>query len=679
MLIQPDMEDKSTLLRSGSYKLGKYEVRQLLGKGSMGMVFHGHDPILERDVAIKVMSGSVDDEQGKQRFEREAKAVAQLHHPNIVTVHDLGYDPWGYPFIAMELLEGTDLDEHLENASPTFSRKLEIIAQVCRGLGHAHHHGIVHRDIKPTNIFVARDGSVKIMDFGVARWTKTSQTQAGIVVGTAGYMPPEQLRGKAVDGRSDLFSLGVVLIEVLTDQVLFPGDTIERIFFQTLSKPIPIVMTPDGAEVPELQEIVNRTLAKDSEGRYSSAEELETAIQSFLSSRGRALPDRTVLMTKEGAGTDDVVPVARPEPEAARRTVVSAPAGRSMPVRDSSPVKRRYPTHRGSKRSRRPLLAALMTLLAAGVGAYYLILRKPAKVQSESVESETTVPQAPSLPASGEALERVDSLGPTPRETAAILAADAALALGNGDIAEARSLVARGEEIDTENPRWAALRDQIQVKETEARRKADALSRVGEATSLLERGDYAKAIDAYQKAMEADPQNREARIGLARAVDLRREAEKANERPAVPARRFVESETEFTPGRTDSSNDLLGFEMEEGINVKETADPFCPAKIVIELEPTDARPGEPYLLRVIVFNEGYQGLDFESLELVSRFGDRTVGKSQPIAVRSPQVGPRSSVVLHEIEGIWKETQNHGEIEAIVMLGDGGKLTKHVRW
>jgi serine/threonine protein kinase len=673
------MEDKSALLRSGSYKLGKYEVRQLLGKGSMGMVFHGHDPVLERDVAIKVMSGSVDDEQGKQRFEREAKAVAQLHHPNIVTVHDLGYDPWGYPFIAMELLEGTDLDELLESSPNSFRRKLEIMVEVCRGLGHAHRHGIVHRDIKPTNIFVACDGSVKIMDFGVARWTKTSQTQAGIVVGTAGYMPPEQLRGKAVDGRSDLFSLGVVLVEILTDQVLFPGDTIERIFFQTLSKPIPLVMTPDGEEIPELQEIVNRTLAKEAEGRYSSAEELEKAIQSFLSSCGGSFPDRTVLMTKEGADADNILPVARPEPEAERRTVVSAPVLKPVSVRDSPSVKRRYPTHRGSRRGRRPLLAALMMLLAAGVGAYLLVLRKPAKVQSDHAESETTTPQPPSAPVGGEALEQVDGLGPTPRETAAILAADAALALGNGDIGEARTLIARGEELDADNPRWAALRDQIRIKEIDARRKADAVNRLREAALLLEEGDYARAIDAYQKAMEADPQSREARIGLTRAVDLQRETEKTIERPAAPARQFVESETEFTPGTTDSSNELQGFEMEEGLNVKETADPFYPAKVVIELEPTDARPGESYFLRVSVFNEGYHAIDFESLELVSRFGGKTVGKSQPIAVRNPQVGPRSSVVLHEIEGIWKETQNHGEIEAIVTIGDGGRLTKRVRW
>jgi len=672
-------------MRSGSYKLGKYEVRELLGKGSMGIVFHGHDPVLERDVAIKVMSGSLGDEEGKQRFEREAKAVAQLHHPNIVTVHDLGYDPWGYPFIAMELLEGTDLDELLVSAPPPFSRKLEIIAQVCRGLGHAHRKGIVHRDIKPTNIFVARDGSVKIMDFGVARWTKTSQTQAGIVVGTAGYMPPEQLRGKVVDGRSDLFSLGVVLFEALTDQVLFPGDTIERIFFQTLGKPIPVLMTPDGVEIPELQEMVNCTLAKDAEERYSSAEEMEAAIQSFLRTRGRALPDGTVLMAKEGDGTERAFQVSEPGPapvpKTEHRTVVSAPVRKQTAVRDRSSVRRRYPTHRSSRRSPRPLAAALMMLIAASVGAYFFVLRKPAKVQSESesVVLGTMPPPVTVSPSTDELHEQRISSEPTRRETVAILTADAALALGSDKLDEARSLIARGEELDADNPRWVTLRDQIRIKETDVRRKSHAMSRAREAGRLLDKGDYVKAIDAYQEAMEYDPQSRAARDGLTRAVNLQREVEQANERPVIPARRFVESETEFTPGDSGSSDGLLGFEMEEGIKVKETADPFFPAKIVIELDPVDARPGESYLLRVSVFNEGYHAIDFESLELVSRFGGKTVGKSQPIAMRSGRVGARSSVVLHEIEGIWKEAQNHGEIEAAVTLGDGGRLAKRIRW
>ncbi len=257
MLNQRNMRDTTALPR----KLGKYEIRSVLGKGSMGIVLLGHDPILERDVAIKIMGGtSAFDQQMRERFEREAKAVARLHHPNIVTIHDLGYDQRGSPFIAMELLEGTDLEHLVKINPPSVVRRLEIVAQVCRGLHHAHGAGIVHRDVKPANIFVTKDGA-KIMDFGVARWIKSSQTQSGMVLGTASYMSPEQIRGERVDGRSDIFSVGIVLYQLLTNEKLFSGDSIETVFFKTLTEDPPELVMPDGRDLPELQEIVSSALA----------------------------------------------------------------------------------------------------------------------------------------------------------------------------------------------------------------------------------------------------------------------------------------------------------------------------------------------------------------------------------------------------------------------------------
>ena len=239
--------DQTAAMRSPPNKLGKYEIRKMLGKGSMGMVFLAHDPVLERDVAIKVMAGSsINDERMRERFEREAKAVARLHHPNIVTIHDLGYDQQGSPFIAMELLEGADLEHLIKMNPPSVIRGLEILTQVCRGLHHAHAAGIVHRDVKPANLFVTKDGA-KIMDFGVARWMQSSQTQSGIVLGTASYMSPEQIRGERVDGRSDIFSVGIVLYQLLTNKNFFSGDTIETVFFKTLSEDPPTWSCPmDG-------------------------------------------------------------------------------------------------------------------------------------------------------------------------------------------------------------------------------------------------------------------------------------------------------------------------------------------------------------------------------------------------------------------------------------------------
>ncbi len=266
----------------------------------MGTVFLAHDPTLDRDVAVKVMSGSAGgDPRLRERFEREAKAVAKLHHPNIVTVHDLGYDENGAPFIAMELLEGSDLQHLAEAGSLSLGDKINIVLQVCGGLAHAHQSGIVHRDIKPANIFVLRDGTAKIMDFGVSRWMQTQRTQSGLVVGTAGYISPEQLRGKPADGRADIFSLGVVLFEILTLQTLFPGDNIEAVFFKTLGKETPTVVAPNGRELPALQAILKRALAKEAETRYPTAEEMRRALRSFADTHRDILSSIAPLATRD--------------------------------------------------------------------------------------------------------------------------------------------------------------------------------------------------------------------------------------------------------------------------------------------------------------------------------------------------------------------------------------------
>ena len=684
---------------SPSKKIGKYVVCDLLGRGSMGMVFLARDPTLEREVAVKVMVGaSVYDEKMRARFEREAKAVARLHHPNIVTIHDLGYDADGSPFIAMELLDGKDLEELVEKELLSLRQKLEIITQVCRGLEHAHRNGIVHRDVKPDNIFVAEDLSAKIMDFGVARCTQSTQTQAGIVVGTAGYMSPEQLRGKPVDGRSDVFSLGIVLFEILTNQVLFSGDSIEATFFQTLSKETPPLVMPDGTKLPELQDIVNRALAKDASDRYSSAEEMAEAIQAFLRTHGEVAREKAFFLAPEQEPDSTEIPLrigllreneirGIVEDRAPRGRTPSKPpeipslVGEGIPARVPAPAIRRRSTGGVGQSShpspsRFPWVAALVVLLVAAVGAYLFMLR-----HSESlVDPENPIVLAEEAPenkheASPGVEERAE---PTPRERAAIFAADAALALGSGELKNAEVLIGRGEQLDPRNPRWAALRDQLRAKQVEAERKSRAADYVGKGGRLVDAGDYQKAIDAYEKALEYDSENPAVRSGLERAVGLKQQEESVLRSAAALARRFVESETQFTPGASESK-ELMGFEMEEGLEVKETADPFFPAQIVIEFNPADAMPGEPYLLQVRIFNEGYRAIEFIGLELVSRFGGKTTGKGQPIPLRVREVAPQATAILHEVAGTWNELQNHGEIEATLTLLDGGKLSKSVRW
>ena len=647
-------------------KLGKYEIRTLLGKGSMGMVFLGHDPVLERDVAIKIMGGSsVFDQKMRERFEQEAKAVARLHHPNIVTVHDLGYAHEDLPFIAMELLEGSVLDELIDTDRPnqlSLSRKLEILVQVCRGLSHAHENGVVHRDIKPANIFVMSDGTAKIMDFGVARWTQSSQTQSGLVVGTAGYMAPEQISGQRIDGRADVFSVGVVLYEVLTTEQLFPGDSLEAIFFATLSKKPPLLSLPDGTELPALQKILHRALARHPEKRYPSAEELGQALETFLDQHASALPPNTIFTARASAtgGSSN-----------RQRPTVQAPAPTRIPelatTVSSGPAARPRPTGRGGRTGRRnrlPLVAALVLVAAVVAGAYILLLPQP-----ETSRSHASAPPRPEPPER----KATPIEEPAASEVSDTLL-DAALAVSQDRLGTARSLIAHGESIDADDPRWAALREQLRAKEAEAEWKSRASDYVREGRRFLREGQNQDAIDAFQEAMQHDPTSRDARAGLDEAIDASTRIDTAPK----PARRFVESQTEFVAGPSQES-ELLGFESQDDLEIKETADPFFPASVIIELDPVDARAGEPYVLRVKVFNEGYRRIELQSLQLVSRFGNKTTGTGQDISVRTSAVAPRASAIIHEIAGVWKEAQNRGEIEATVTLADGGKLIKRLSW
>jgi serine/threonine protein kinase len=290
--------------------LGKYQIKQELGKGAMGVVYLGFDPALEREVALKVMASAiVSDNDLKERFEREAKSVAKLQHPNIVTVYDLGYDAQGAPFIAMEYLKGQDLEQRIRKDPPTLREKLDVVAQTSRGLAHAHKAGIVHRDIKPANIFITDNGEAKIMDFGVARWQQSSHTQTGAVLGTADYMSPEQIRGQKVDGRSDIFSVGVILYRLLTNKKPFAGENIQAVFFKVLNQEPPEIVLPDGNEMPELHAIVAKALSKNADQRYANADDLAEDIRDLMGLYRDILNEDTVFETMfDPAGTVEAEP-----------------------------------------------------------------------------------------------------------------------------------------------------------------------------------------------------------------------------------------------------------------------------------------------------------------------------------------------------------------------------------
>ena len=272
-------------LTSGT-KLGPYEIQSPLGAGGMGEVYRTRDTRLDREVAIKVLPvGFARDPERLRRFQQEAQAAAALNHPNILAVHDFG-EHEGSPYMVTEFLEGETLRERLRPGTLPVRKATEYAEQVARGLAAAHEKGIVHRDLKPENIFVTRDGRVKILDFGLAKLTRpegtvpsdaatlASQTEPGMVMGTVGYMSPEQVKGQNADHRSDLFSFGAILYEMLSGKRAFSGETSVETMSAILKQDPPELTETNRTAPPALERIVRHCLEKNPEERFQSARDV---------------------------------------------------------------------------------------------------------------------------------------------------------------------------------------------------------------------------------------------------------------------------------------------------------------------------------------------------------------------------------------------------------------------
>ena len=276
-------------------RIGPYEIVSMVGAGGMGEVYRATDRRLRRDVAIKVLPSDVSGEPERlRRFEHEARAASALNHPNVVVVHDIG-GLAGAPFVVTELLDGSTLREHLTGAPLPWPRAVAYAVEVARGLTAAHDRAIVHRDIKPENLFITRDGRVKILDFGIATiahvdtpsaMTTRLQTEPGMVLGTVGYMAPEQVRGDKVDSRSDIFALGVVLYEMLAGEPPFRRGTRIETASAILADSPPDLSAANGDVPPALARIVQHCLEKDPAQRFQSARDLAFALEGTTSSSG---------------------------------------------------------------------------------------------------------------------------------------------------------------------------------------------------------------------------------------------------------------------------------------------------------------------------------------------------------------------------------------------------------
>jgi len=290
-------------------RIGKYDILAKLGAGGMGVVYRGRDPQIGREVAIKKLTGNILAEPNMlARFYEEGKRTGQLNHPNIVTVFEIG-DEHGEPYIVMECVDGEPLDKILRAGSQaSLADKLEILEKICSALGYAHRKNVIHRDVKPANIFVQRDGTAKLLDFGIARPEKRdgdlNLTRTGTIVGTVPYMAPERLRNETLDGRSDIFAAGVVLYQILTGKLPFTGLADPEIMFKILREPFPLPSTVNPDCPPSLEYIVDRALAKNPDDRYQTAEEmaadLSTAVSELHQEQiNQQLPDAQRLIEAE--------------------------------------------------------------------------------------------------------------------------------------------------------------------------------------------------------------------------------------------------------------------------------------------------------------------------------------------------------------------------------------------
>jgi serine/threonine protein kinase len=258
-------------------KIGRYDVASEIGRGAMGVVYRAVDPMLERTVAIKTINMALDPgeiEHYEKRFTIEARAAGGLNHPNIVTIHDIGRSG-DLAYMAMEFLEGRELKDLIAGRELTADRALEIAAQVADGLAYAHQHDVVHRDIKPANIMILNDGRVKITDFGIARMrTADVRTQTGVVLGSPRYLSPEQVLGKRSDGRADIFSLGVIIYEMVAGKTPFDGIDVNALMFQIVNFTPPPPSSVNTALPSMLDLIIAKALAKSADERYASIAEL---------------------------------------------------------------------------------------------------------------------------------------------------------------------------------------------------------------------------------------------------------------------------------------------------------------------------------------------------------------------------------------------------------------------
>ncbi len=512
-------------------RIGRYVIQEVLGRGAMGVVYRAHDPIIDREVALKTLRLDIDSEmteEFRERFFREARAAGRLSHPSIVTIHDVGEDESsGLVFIAMEMIRGRNLREMFrQGRRPRASEAARIVSEVAAALDYAHSMGVVHRDIKPANVLITDKGTVKIADFGVARLESSNLTVEGQFIGTPNYMSPEQITGQPVDGRSDIFSLGVVLFELLTGIKPFAGKTMAEVTLNIVQKACPIPSTLQPGLPAAFNPILLKCLDKDPDQRFQSGADLAKVLTALarslverephdmaqtsvfepdLSTRVTTPEDlsRPQQQVASGDGADpgaDTRPSAAAgapeEPpvqsETARRPSDAEPPPRSETEPESIPdgpvLEEEPPFFRWEVEPvwAIRILASWVVLWVIVIGWLWLKLPGPPNPAPPTAAAHTLNHTVLLLQQARRSFETGDALN---AERSALEVLDQAPASP-----AARSLL-------------AAARAQFEEADASARARARAQNLVDEGRHLYRSGRYGEAASRFEAALEIEPEN----------------------------------------------------------------------------------------------------------------------------------------------------------------------------
>ena len=505
--------------------IGRYDVQSELGRGAMGVVFKAFDPLVERTVAIKTIPLNVEGpDLLVHRLQLEAKSVGQLEHPNIVTLYDAG-EANGVFYLAMQFIQGETLRDRIARQR-WFSLKdiQDFLRQICSALDYAHQHGVIHRDIKPSNIMVTPDGVVKLTDFGIAKLAGGTTT-AGLIMGTPSYMSPEQALGKPLDGRSDIFSLGSILYEMITGEQAFPGSQASTVMYRIVHEPpSPIAALQPGLD-PRLESIVFQALAKQPEQRYQTCAELAAALDHYVP--GGAPVDQPTASNGVSASRPDLAPtaslpgIAVPAP---RRSILFWSAGG----------------------------LSLVLLIVAGVWGFRQLRRPGAQVPHSAADTTATITTAqntmlsselregvsvPAQPTTPPAIAASQSEPPEPRPTIstakseipaspspagkpAAKAPARANTLPDSVVSPRPKEVAGGHEAGIKEGISAAPPSPGAATPSEQAQPRTFKGYMLKGDLAFQQSHYEEALAAYSKAHQIEPSNREVRRKLATVLTL---------------------------------------------------------------------------------------------------------------------------------------------------------------